>query len=83
MMNIKSNNLSATDNNEKLVTIGNLADEINVHFRKLQPVFTRLKSRNIALYTNIVSIKEVNDVIKYFSKEKTISLQLYHFVLGQ
>lgn len=64
-------------------TIGKLADELGMGFRKLLPVFKRLKSRNLAIGRLTFSIKEVTLAIKFFSKDKALSEHLYHFILGQ
>ena len=65
---------------DKDLRIADLAEEIGCDYTKLQAPIKRLKTRGIGVELNPA---EVDSLIKYFSKNKLISEQIYHFILEQ
>ena len=67
-----------SDTNE--LRIVDLAKQIGCDYTQLQIPIKRLKTRDIGVELNPV---EVDSLIKYFSKDKLISKQMFQFILEQ
>ena len=67
-----------SDTNE--LRIVDLAKQIGCDYNQLQIPIKRLKTRDIGVELNPV---EVDSLIKYFSKDKLISKQMFQFILEQ
>lgn len=67
-----------SDTNE--LRIVDLAKQIGCDYTQLQIPIKRLKTRDIGVELNPA---EVDSLIKYFSKDKLISKQMFQFILEQ